>query len=81
MATGYEHLIPVKTVSGYDHLIPRQSPSALAQFGQSAASLADMVVGDIPAAIVGQVGYAGARAFGQSPEQATVTSKSMAAPF
>ena len=81
MATGYEHLIPVKTVSGYDHLIPRQSPSALAQFGQSAASLADMVVGDIPAAIAGAYSYAGARASGQSPEQATVTSGSMAAPF
>lgn len=80
MATGYDDLIPVKAASGsgYDDLIPsqstgvpgpRQRPSALTQFGRSAASLADVTIGGILPAVVQQVGYPLAR-LGRSPEQA-----------
>jgi hypothetical protein len=48
---------------------PRQRPSALAQFGRSAASLADVTIGGILPAVVQQVGYPLAR-LGRSPEQA-----------
>jgi hypothetical protein len=80
MATGYDDLIPVKAASGsgYDDLIPsqstgvpgpRQRPGALAQFGRSAASLADVTIGGILPAVVQQVGYPLAR-LNRSPEQA-----------
>jgi hypothetical protein len=48
---------------------PRQKPSALTQFGRSAASLADVTIGGILPAVVQQVGYPLAR-LGRSPEQA-----------
>jgi hypothetical protein len=48
---------------------PRQRPSALTQFGRSAASLADVTIGGILPAVVQQVGYPLAR-LNRSPEQA-----------
>jgi hypothetical protein len=48
---------------------PRQRPGALAQFGRSAASLADVTVGGVIPAVVQQVGYGLAR-LNRSPEQA-----------
>jgi hypothetical protein len=48
---------------------PRQRPGALAQFGRSAASLADVTIGGILPAVAQQVGYPLAR-LGRSPEQA-----------
>ncbi len=48
---------------------PRQRPSALTQFGRSAASLADVTVGGVIPAVVQQVGYGLAR-LNRSPEQA-----------
>jgi hypothetical protein len=48
---------------------PRQKPGALAQFGRSAASLADVTIGGILPAVVQQVGYPLAR-LGRSPQEA-----------
>lgn len=53
----------------------------LTQFGRSAASLFDLTLGGIAPAIIEPVTYAGARAFGQSPEQAKQTSTAAAAPY
>tara|TARA_R110000868_G_scaffold119068_1_gene315443 strand:- start:4657 stop:7053 length:2397 start_codon:yes stop_codon:yes gene_type:complete len=54
---------------------------AATQFGRSAASLADVTLGGIAPGIIEPVTYAGARAFGKSPEQAKEISTSAAAPF
>lgn len=51
------------------------------QFGRSAASLFDLTLGGIAPAIIEPITYAGARAFGQSPEQAKQTSTAAAAPY
>jgi len=59
----------------------RQEPSSLTRFGRAAASLADTIVGDIPSMVVGQVAYPVARAFGQSPEEATQTSEGLSKPI
>lgn len=48
---------------------PRQRPSALTQFGRSAASLADVTIGGVIPAVVQQVGYGLAR-LNRSPDQA-----------
>lgn len=78
MATGYEDLIPVKSVSGYDDLIPTQSsgvpgarkePGFFTQLGRSAASLADVTVGGVLPAITQQVAYPLAR-LSRSPQEA-----------
>lgn len=51
------------------------------QLGQAGASLYDVTLGGIVPGIVEPVTYAGARAFGQTPEQAKETSAAAAAPF
>lgn len=50
------------------------------EFGQSAASLADTILG-APAALGQQVGYGVGRAFGLSPEEATRSSMKVTEPF
>ena len=49
---------------------PKSATDYAKDFGKSAASLADVVAGT-PSAIAGMVGYAGARALQQSPEEAS----------
>lgn len=48
---------------------PRQPPSALTQFGRSAASLADVTVGNVIPGVVQYLAYPFARV-GRSPEEA-----------
>jgi hypothetical protein len=55
--------------------------SRMAGFGRELAGLADTTLGGIAPGIIGPVTYAGARAFGASPESATATSQSATAPF
>ena len=85
MAAGYEDLIPVKTVSGYDDLIPsqssgipgsRQAPSALARFGRSAASLADVTLGGVIPGAAQYLAYPFARV-GRSPEEAQAVTQGL----
>ena len=59
---------------------PRRAADMPTQFGRSTAGLLDTAIGNIPAAIVQQVGYAGAR-LGNTPERATEISQSMAEPL
>lgn len=59
---------------------PRQEPGFLTKLGRSAASLADVAIGDLPATAIQQVGYAAARPF-MPPERAMQLSQSAAAPF
>ena len=59
---------------------PRQEPGFLTKFGRSAASLADVVAGDIPAAIAQQVTYPAARMF-TTPERATEISQAVSEPI
>jgi hypothetical protein len=59
----------------------KDQTGAATQFGRAAASLYDLTLGGLAPAIIEPVTYAGARAFGQSPEQAKETSTAAAAPF
>ena len=59
----------------------KDSVGPLAQFGRAAASLYDATLGGIVPGIVEPVTYAGARAFGKSPEAAKELSTAAAAPF
>lgn len=59
---------------------PRRAADMPTQFGRSTAGLLDTAVGNIPAAIVQQIGYAGAR-IGNTPERATQISQAMAEPL
>lgn len=72
MATGYEDLIPV---SGYEDLVP--SPSALTQFGRSAASLADVTLGGLIPGAAQYLMPPMLRAAGRSPEQATASTQAL----
>lgn len=55
---------------------PRREPAgALTRFGRAAASLADVTVGGVLPAIAQQVTYPVARAFGQSPQEASKTAE------
>lgn len=58
----------------------RRAADMPTQFGRSTAGLLDTAIGNIPAAIVQQVGYAGAR-LGNTPERATQISQAMAEPL
>ena len=51
------------------------------KLGRAAASLYDITLGGIAPAIIEPITYAGARAFGQAPEQAKQTSTAAATPF
>jgi len=59
----------------------KDQAGAATQFGRAAASLYDLTLGGLAPAIIEPVTYAGARAFGQTPEQAKETSTAAAAPF
>jgi hypothetical protein len=59
----------------------KDSVGPMAQFGRAAASLYDATLGGIVPGIVEPVTYAGARAFGKSPEAAKELSTAAAAPF
>lgn len=59
---------------------PRRAADMPTQFGRSTAGLLDTAIGNIPSAIVQQVGYAGAR-LGNTPERATQISQAMAEPL
>ena len=59
----------------------KDQTGAATQFGRAAASLYDLTLGGLAPAIIEPVTYAGARAFGQAPEQAKETSTAAAAPF
>lgn len=54
------------------------SNNALQEFGQSAANLADVTVGGVIPAIAGGVTYAGSRAMGKTPEEATALQEQVA---
>ncbi len=54
----------------------RQAPSAVAQLGRSAASLADVTVGGVIPAVVQQVAYPFLRV-GRTPEEATARTQSL----
>lgn len=56
---------------------PRQEPGFLTRLGRSAASLADVALGDLPATAVQQLGYAVARPF-TTPEKAAAMSQTAA---
>jgi hypothetical protein len=58
----------------------RRATDMPTQFGRSTAGLLDTAIGNIPATIVQQVGYAGAR-LGNTPERATEISQAMAEPL
>ena len=55
--------------------------SRMESFGRGIAGLADTTLGGIAPGIIGPVTYAGSRAFGATPEQATASSQAAAAPF
>jgi hypothetical protein len=59
---------------------PRRASDVPTQFGRGAASLLDTAVGNIPSAIIQQVGYAATRPF-TTPARATELSQSMAEPL
>jgi hypothetical protein len=59
----------------------KDQTGAATQFGRAAASLYDLTLGGLAPAIIEPITYAGARAFGQAPEQAKQTSTTAAAPF
>ena len=59
---------------------PRRSADMLTQFGRSAAGLVDTTVGNIPSAVVQQVGYAAARPF-TTPARATEYSQAISEPM
>lgn len=56
---------------------PRQPPSALTQFGRSAASLADVTVGNVIPGVVQYLAYPFARV-GRSPEEAQAIAQNIA---
>ena len=51
------------------------------KLGRAAASAADVLLGDLPSAIVGQVTYPVARALGQTPAEATALAQRATAPL
>ena len=55
--------------------------SRIGGLGRELAGLADTTLGSIAPGIIGPVTYAGARAFGASPEKATASSQAATAPF
>jgi hypothetical protein len=55
--------------------------SRLDAFGRSMAGLADTTLGGIAPGVIAPIAYAGSRAFGASPAQATASSQAAAAPF
>ena len=55
--------------------------SRMDAFGRSVAGLADTTLGGIAPGIIAPIAYAGSRAFGASPAQATASSQAAAAPF
>lgn len=59
---------------------PRQAPSAMTQLGRSAASLADVTIGNIIPGVVQQVAYPFLRV-GRSPEEATARTQSLVSGF
>lgn len=60
---------------------PADQAGPLTQFGRAATSLFDTTLGGIAPGIIEPVTYAGARAFGKSPEQAKEISTGAAKPF
>ena len=60
---------------------PRQEPRFLTKFGRAAASTADVLLGDVPAAIAGQITYPVARAFGQTPAEAGALTRQVTEPL
>ena len=49
--------------------------------GPAAASLADVTIGGVVPGVVGPITYAGARAFGKSPQEATALQEKVTQPF
>lgn len=78
----YNNAIPQVNARGQVIRQPDAIPtSRMAGFGRELAGFADTTLGGIAPGIIGPVTYAGARAFGASPESATATSQSASAPF
>lgn len=61
--------------------VKESAPNAGVELGRTAASFIDTTLGGIAPGIIEPVTYAGARAFGKTPEQAKEISTSAAAPF
>jgi hypothetical protein len=55
--------------------------SRMDAFGRSMAGLADTTLGGLAPGIIAPIAYAGSRAFGANPAQATASSQAAAAPF
>jgi hypothetical protein len=78
----YGSAVPQVTPEGKLIRQPDAIPtSRIGGFGRELAGLADTTLGSIAPGIIGPVTYAGARAFGASPEKATASSQAATAPF
>jgi hypothetical protein len=78
----YSSAVPQLSQQGQVVRQPDAIPtSRLDAFGRSLAGLADTTLGGLAPSIIGPITYAGSRAFGASPAQATVSSQAAAAPF
>jgi len=78
----YSSAVPQLNAQGQVARQPDAIPtSRLDAFGRSMAALADTTLGGLAPSIIGPITYAGSRAFGASPTQATASSKTATAPF
>lgn len=78
----YSSAVPQVNAQGQVARQPDAIPtSRLDAFGRSMAALADTTLGGLAPSIIGPITYAGSRAFGASPTQATASSKAATAPF
>ena len=78
----YGSAVPQVNAQGQVTRQPDAIPtSRMAGFGRELAGLADTTLGSIAPSIIGPVTYAGSRAFGATPEQASTSSQAASAPF
>jgi hypothetical protein len=78
----YSNAVPQVNAQGQVIRQPDAVPtSRLDAFGRSMAGLADTTLGGLAPGIIAPITYAGSRAFGASPAQATASSQAAAAPF
>lgn len=78
----YSNAVPQLDQQGQVVRQPDAIPtSRMDAFGRSMAGLADTTLGGLAPGIIAPITYAGSRAFGASPAQATASSQAAAAPF
>ena len=78
----YSNAVPQLDQQGQVVRQPDAIPtSRMDAFGRSMAGLADTTLGGLAPGIIAPIAYAGSRAFGANPAQATASSQAAAAPF